>query len=77
MGNIESVPVVSQAKSLVQYVGGDREGAKETQEQFIRTGIVASQINSFVHYTKVNLILSFVSPESRFFEVLMKSQLGQ
>ncbi len=53
MGNINSIPVVSQAKSLVQAVGGDREGAKETQQQFIRTGIVASQVNSFVHHVKV------------------------
>ena len=48
MGNTDSVPVVSQVKSLVQAISGDMEGAKKTQEQFIRTGLVASQVNSAV-----------------------------
>ena len=49
MGNIDSIPVVSQAKSLVQVIGGDETGARKTQEQFARTGIIASQVNSLVH----------------------------
>ena len=48
MGNIDSVPVVSQVKSLVQVIGGDEEGARKTQENFSRTGIVASQVHSLV-----------------------------
>ena len=34
-----------QAKSLVQAISGDMEGAKKTQEQFLRTGLIASQVN--------------------------------
>ena len=49
MGNIDSIPVVSQAKSLVQVIGGDETGARKTQEQFARTGIIASQVNSLIH----------------------------
>ena len=53
MGNIDSIPVVSQAKSLVQVIGGDERGALKTQENFQRTGPIASQINSLVHHIKV------------------------
>ena len=49
MGNTDSIPLVSQVKSLVQVIGGDADGAKKTQENFARTGILASQINSLVH----------------------------
>lgn len=31
MGNVNAIPVISQAKSLVQVIGGDAKGAKETQ----------------------------------------------
>ena len=48
MGNTDSIPLVSQVKSLVQVISGDEEGALETQKNFIRTGIIASQINSAV-----------------------------
>ena len=44
MGNTDSLPVVSQVKSLVQVIAGDEEAAKKTQENFIRTGIIASQV---------------------------------
>ncbi|CAG0902615.1 unnamed protein product [Darwinula stevensoni] len=37
MGNIDSVPILSQYKSLVQVITGDAEGARETQENFIHT----------------------------------------
>ena len=57
MGNTDSVPVVSQFKSLVQVASGDEEGARRTQENFIRTGIVASQINSLVHSVQVKIVL--------------------
>jgi hypothetical protein len=48
MGNTDSVPVVSQAKSLVQYIGGDSAGALRTQQNFAynNTFPVISQIAS-------------------------------
>ena len=48
MGNTDSVPVVSQVKSLVQYIGGDPGGALATQENFAynNTFPVISQIAS-------------------------------
>jgi len=49
MGNTDSIPVVSQAKSLVQVIGGDAKGAKKTQENFARTAPVVSQFNSLGH----------------------------
>lgn len=49
MGNIDSVPVVSQVKSLVQVIGGDARGAKRTQEKFARTAPIVSQVNSLGH----------------------------
>ena len=45
MGSINSVPVVSQIKSLVQVIAGDAEGAKKTQEEFARKGIIVSQVS--------------------------------
>jgi len=44
MGNINSIPVVSQIKSLVQVISGDEAGAKKTQEEFARKGIIVSQV---------------------------------
>ena len=48
MGNTDSVPVVSQMKSLVQYIGGDQPGALQTQQNFAynNTFPVISQIAS-------------------------------
>ena len=46
MGNINTIPVVSQIKSLVVVIGGDEQGAREVQEEFARKGIIASQISS-------------------------------
>ena len=54
MGSINSVPVVSQVKSLVQVVAGDETGAKETQEEFARTAIIVSQLNSLGHAIAVS-----------------------
>jgi hypothetical protein len=45
MGNIDSVPVLAQAKSLVQVIGGDAEGAKKTQENFFLDGFITSQVS--------------------------------
>ena len=53
MGNIDSIPVVSQAKSLVQVVSGDDNGAKRTQENFLRTGPIASQ--AYSAYLSINV----------------------
>ena len=54
MGSTNSVPVVSQVKSLVQVISGDEAGAKETQEQFARTAIIVSQLNSLGHSIAVS-----------------------
>ena len=53
MGNTDSIPVVSQVKSLVLVIGGQPEEAKEVQEKFVRTGIIASQINSLRYSIEV------------------------
>ena len=42
MGNSDSVPIISQIKSLVQVINGDLEGAKETQKKFLRTNPFSS-----------------------------------
>ena len=55
MGNTDSIPVVSQVKSLVQVIGGDENGALKTQENFIRTAPIAAQINSLVHHIRVSV----------------------
>ena len=47
MGNTDSIFAVSQVKSLVQVIAGDQEAAKKTQENFIRTGSIASQVGTF------------------------------
>lgn len=48
MGNTDSIPVVSQTKSFVQWVGGNAEGALVTQKNFAykNTFPVISQIAS-------------------------------
>ena len=50
MGNTDSIPVVSQVKSLVQVIDGDAEGARRTQENFSKIAPVVSQVRSLVHY---------------------------
>lgn len=51
MGNVDSVPIISQAKSLVQVIGNDAEGARRTQENFSRQCPVVSQTRSLVEVT--------------------------
>ena len=46
MGQINSIPVVSQIKSLVQVISGDEVGARKTQEEFARKGIIVSQVSN-------------------------------
>ena len=48
MGNADSIPVVSQTKSLVQAISGDAEGALRTQENFSRQCPVVAQTRSLV-----------------------------
>ena len=50
MGSVNSIPVVSQAKSAVQAVAGDTKGAKEPQRDFLDTCPVVSQGTSFYHW---------------------------
>ncbi|EFP02403.1 hypothetical protein CRE_01018 [Caenorhabditis remanei] len=49
MGNVNTIPVVSQAKSLVQVVTGDPDGAAETQEKFFHECIGVSQVGGIHH----------------------------
>lgn len=50
MGSIDSIPVVSQTKSLVQAVCGDTKGAEQTQKNFLNECIVFSQSKSAIEY---------------------------
>lgn len=34
---LDKIPLVSQVKSLTQAVAGDMEGARKTQEEFLRS----------------------------------------
>ncbi|KAF6198576.1 hypothetical protein GE061_008324 [Apolygus lucorum] len=45
----DSLPLISQLKSLVQVISGDADGAKRTQENFVNTAAVVSQVKSLVH----------------------------
>jgi|UniRef100_A0A2S2PW75 hypothetical protein len=47
--NIDWMPGVSQLKSAGQAIMGDTEGARRTQENFLRTAPVVSQFNSLGH----------------------------
>lgn len=52
MGNTDSIPVISQTKSIFQVITGDIEGASQTLKNFAETGIIASQITSFIHVAR-------------------------
>ena len=54
MGNTDSIPVISQVKSLVQVISGDEEGAKKTQENFAKTTPIVSQTYSAVLAAEVS-----------------------
>ncbi|XP_068241205.1 uncharacterized protein [Palaemon carinicauda] len=49
---VDWLPVASQFKSLVQVTFGDKNGAKATQERFIRQCPVISQVTSAVQASK-------------------------
>ena len=55
MGNINAIPVISQVKSLVQVIGGNAKGAKETQESFLRTAPLFSEVNTIIHLANGNV----------------------
>lgn len=44
----DGFPVISQVKSLVQVIGGDTDGARRTQENFVRQMPIVSQVTSAV-----------------------------
>ena len=48
MGNVNTVPVISQIKSAVEACHGDMDSALRTQEEFSRKCIVVSQLRSAV-----------------------------
>ena len=52
MGVLNSTPIVSQIKSLIQIIYGDDDGARKTQEDFLRTWWVVSQIDLLVRSIK-------------------------
>ena len=45
----DGLPILSQVKSLVQVIGGDAEGARKTQENFVNRVPVVAQVKSAVH----------------------------
>ncbi|GMT25480.1 hypothetical protein PFISCL1PPCAC_16777, partial [Pristionchus fissidentatus] len=50
MGNTNTLPVISQTKSLVQLATGDKEGARATQEKFFHECPIVAQATSAVEY---------------------------
>lgn len=46
------IPGISQVKSLVQIIAGDRKGAERTQQNFLETCPVVSQGTSAVYAMK-------------------------
>ncbi|KAF6206719.1 hypothetical protein GE061_017955 [Apolygus lucorum] len=45
----DSVPILSQFKSLFQVFNGDADGARRTQEYFINTAVFVAPIKSAIH----------------------------
>ena len=52
MGNTDSIPVVSQTKSIVQAISGDTEGAARTQENFLKRCPVVSQVRFKISFIR-------------------------
>lgn len=48
------IPILSQTKSFVQWASGDSEGAKQTQENFVRRWPIISQTTSLVQSVVLN-----------------------
>lgn len=48
-GGVNSIPVISQAKSFVEFCAGDEEAARRTQVEFSRVCPGASQVTSLVY----------------------------
>lgn len=47
--NVDWMPGVSQLKSLGQAIAGDTDGARRTQQNYLKTAPVVSQLNSLGH----------------------------
>ena len=45
---VDGIPIASQAKSALQWLWGDSEGALTTQENFSKRCLVVSQVRSAV-----------------------------
>ena len=45
---VNKIPVISQVKSAIQAISGDTEGARKTQEEFLKETPVVSQVTSAV-----------------------------
>jgi hypothetical protein len=48
MGNVNTIPVVSQIKSAMEAIKGNLDAASETQEEFSKKCIIVSQVRSAV-----------------------------
>lgn len=55
MPGADWMPGVSQLKSTVQLLAGDKEGAKKTQENFLKECPVVSQVTSVVQLARGDL----------------------
>lgn len=53
-GGVNSIPVISQAKSFVEFCAGDEEAARRTQVEFSRVCPGASQVTSLVYACQGN-----------------------
>lgn len=53
-GGVNSIPVVSQIKSFVEFCAGDEEEARRTQVEFSRVCPGASQVTSLVYACQGN-----------------------
>lgn len=51
----DGIPVVSQAKSAVKLISGDKESAKKIHENFLNQAPVISQIKSLRHIVHGNV----------------------
>jgi len=51
-GNINSMPVILQCKSLWQIINNDQAGSLQTQEEFVTLCVRVSQLNSTIESIK-------------------------
>lgn len=57
MGSVNSIPIVSQIKSFVQWIFGDSDGAKKTQEDFVQECPIVSQVTKMIKLNKIGIFI--------------------